>query len=81
MAIKTIYICDRCGKEYDKDDYVKIGELLYSDMKLNLSYKDKNSAIGVEDLETLVDFCPKCAREFIDWCGIKYDVLTNPLYV
>ena len=66
---KTVYICDRCHKEYDRKDMTKATNrtILASirDFSINVYGCDKPEM--QRTIQGAYELCPECAGRFVDW--------------
>lgn len=57
--------CDRCGNFYENH------HMRYRDDHINGIHVTNTDKGGRYSLIRIVDLCPKCCRELIDWIGVE----------
>lgn len=61
---KVVYFCDRCGKEFNINDYGII--------KTKKHYK-RIFPLGDFNSEAEYELCPECWKSFEEWLNYRYN--------
>ena len=73
MSVKTTYICDRCGKEYDEKGEIRIKDAYFRKSKVCIESEKRVIYDDFKQSHNEVDLCPECAYSLYKWFKPKTD--------